>query len=946
MKNKIYKAILKQSPQAFISHNFKLNEISGEFEFSFFDANDSFYRTFQIQKETGTDQLINDFILNRDNKGFSWVQMFKEALPGQKVIIKKVWFERLKVWLKFKTYKVNNHIITTIVYPIYFEKEFRSPQKGELNKATIKKHRKNLETLLEVSNEFISIVDYSSLIKVIVDKGIEIMKVNCGILYILDNQKVDRVESYPKLPSHLTSDFKGKATDCFPLLTSVVSSQELILIKDTAKAQLSEIEFKIVQFYKCGTLLSLPLVIKGRVVGVLSIGKSGKTKYFSSIEMDIWLTLARQAVMVLKNIRMYEKMRRISGKLLRQNDEFIRVNNELTANYKWIQDINRELTDAKTRVEENEQKLINTRNELKLKLDYLLSPEMVIENPDLSDLFEIEHLQTIQDSFAYATGVASVITNSQVQQVTSPSNFNRVCEIIKDTEKGKQDCINCNIDFGNKSLKSEQPVVEKCYKCGFLVAVSPIFIGNHLVAYWIINQASTNGNESVIYKYAGEIGANKDLIMAAVKKLEPISPDRFNYIASLLWIIASDLSVMAYNNLLLARKVEEQKDYEARLIISKEMAEESDRLKTAFLQNMSHEIRTPLNGILGFSQLLKRDNLPEKKRNDYTSLIIDSANRLMAIVNDIIDISRLEAGDIIIKSEPVCLSGLLNNLYKEFKDKTGEKVILFGPVTPHTNSSITIISDGERLKQVLEKLISNAIKFTSTGEIKFGLEKKGDKLRFFVEDTGIGIPSGKIGLIFKPFYQADMDETREFDGNGLGLTIASRIVEKMGSKILVNSTPGCGSLFYFEFEPNQIIFDDVIYSDNGKISGLRKNYSIIVAEDEIINFLFIKDALEDNCDDVKFTIYHAKTGLEVIDLLKKYKDISLILMDIKMPSMDGITATRFVRKEFPGIPVIAQTALALSNEHKKAMEAGCDAYLTKPIKREYLIQTIYSFINK
>ncbi|WP_025007297.1 PAS domain-containing sensor histidine kinase [Marinilabilia salmonicolor] len=236
--------------------------------------------------------------------------------------------------------------------------------------------------------------------------------------------------------------------------------------------------------------------------------------------------------------------------------------------------------------------------------------------------------------------------------------------------------------------------------------------------------------------------------------------------------------------------ITEKKKCDQELIDIRQKARESEVLKAAFLQNMSHEIRTPMNAILGFSELAKMSDTPDDKRNSYLQIVIESTHRLLGIVDDIMDISKMETNNVVLKKSPIRLPGFLMSLYKSFADATGSRVKMNKPVIEPEFENATVYLDSARLRQVMENLLSNAVKFTKEGNIHFGCLKNNDNIRFYVEDSGVGIAPEMQSLIFQPFYQTDSGATRAFGGNGLGLTIASRIIDKMGSRIMVDSSPG------------------------------------------------------------------------------------------------------------------------------------------------------------
>ncbi len=387
-----------------------------------------------------------------------------------------------------------------------------------------------------------------------------------------------------------------------------------------------------------------------------------------------------------------------------------------------------------------------------------------------------------------------------------------------------------------------------------------------------------------------------------------------------------------------------QKLIEIELLQSKEKAEESDRLKSAFLANMSHEIRTPMNGIIGFSNLLSRADLPTEKRLNYSNIVTESCNMLQQIVNDILDISKIEAGQVKIKEEKVDINLLIDELSAFHLPATKITDLSLYSIKPLNKTAAIIRTDKIKLYQVLNNLLSNAIKFTDSGYIKFGYEVVNGTLQFFVKDTGIGIPIELQDKIFDSFRQVELELNRSYGGTGLGLAISKRLVSLLGGKIWVESEVGKGSIFYFTIPY-------LLATPKMENTGISKpessvldfdSLTILVAEDEEINYLFIEEVLKE----LKIKLIHARNGKEAVELVKSRPDIDLVLMDIKMPVMNGYEATGQIKKFNPDLPVIAQTAYALAGDRIKALNAGCDDYLSKPIKSEDLSVIIHKVLHK
>ncbi len=383
-------------------------------------------------------------------------------------------------------------------------------------------------------------------------------------------------------------------------------------------------------------------------------------------------------------------------------------------------------------------------------------------------------------------------------------------------------------------------------------------------------------------------------------------------------------------------------DLNMKLIAAKEKAEESDKLKSSFLANMSHEIRTPMNSIIGFSKLCLRDQLEEDKRKLYAGYVIENGEQLLSIVNDILDLSKIEAGQIKIKPVVFCLNGLIDNLFLNCQQHNTKGLLLLHK-KGLPDSLCQVWGDKVRINQVLSNLLNNAMKFTAKGHIRMGYSLTDRYIQFSVEDTGIGIKPEHQTAIFERFRQADPETTRIYGGTGLGLAICKKLVEMMDGRIWLESEPGKGSVFSFTI-PYVPAEKDFATTDNGAASDSQENRSsrpsVLIAEDEESNFIFLNEILKEN----KYNVLWARTGKDAVDIALSNMEIKLVLMDVKMPGMDGFTATRLIKEKRPRLPVVAQTAFAMISDRETALANGCDDYIAKPIDQELLLKILSRFI--
>lgn len=379
-------------------------------------------------------------------------------------------------------------------------------------------------------------------------------------------------------------------------------------------------------------------------------------------------------------------------------------------------------------------------------------------------------------------------------------------------------------------------------------------------------------------------------------------------------------------------------DINKELIISKEKAEESDRLKSAFLANVSHEIRTPMNGILGFTQLLESSELSKEESVSYLEIIRQSGLQLMNIINDVIHVSKIEAGEVKLNLSIINIKSFLHNVYSFFEPSIKLKNLKFSYDLDIKEQDNFIYSDETKLRQIIINLLSNALKFTSSGEIKFGCTKRNDFIEFFVKDTGIGIDVEHHKSIFERFSQVEIAPSKKFGGTGLGLSISKSLSELLGGIIRVESELNKGAAFFFTIplkKPDQA--DIVSISHNtSSVSPDWHGKTILVADDEYVNYLFIQLILKDT----KAVSLIARDGKEAIEMFDLHPEIDLVLMDIKMPEIDGLSVIKHIRKTRKNIPVVVQSAYVQNEDKANAFLAGCNDFISKPIDKEKLLALI------
>lgn len=384
------------------------------------------------------------------------------------------------------------------------------------------------------------------------------------------------------------------------------------------------------------------------------------------------------------------------------------------------------------------------------------------------------------------------------------------------------------------------------------------------------------------------------------------------------------------------RDISLRKKTEKALLEAKEKAEASDALKTAFLNNISHEIRTPLNGILGFGQIIAYSNLTESERLEYLGILQQSTDRLIHTVTDYMDISLIVSGNLEVHKGTFELNEFMEEMLSRVRTRNLAKSIDIQLKKPGEYTEMLLYSDRELLQKVMEHLLNNAIKFTPQGQISFGYNAQDDGVEFIVKDTGIGISNESMNTIFEAFRQEDVGITRAYEGSGLGLSIAKGIINKLGGKIWLESKKEQGTTVHFTLPGAHTPALPETRIPLPEAIKLPDHPLILVTEDDESNYLYIEVVLQK----MGFKVMHAANGKIAVEKCRQHAEINLVLMDIKMPVMNGLEATRLIREFRSSLPIIAITAYALSGDEYRIKQAGCDDYLAKPVRKDLLVNMV------
>ncbi len=792
----------------------------------------------------------------------------------------------------------------------------------------------------------------------VLNKGLDIFKKETS-LKVLKSEK--DIEEMNVLVSASSIDLDGNRG-------VLVSIDDITLLKDHEKSltqaydMLKESETK----YKVAFRTSPDAINITRLNGEYVETNEGFTRLTgfnrsevigkTSAEIDIWSIPEHRIELIeglqkngyVENLESVFRMKDGRLKTALMSGRIIEINKEphilsITRDISERKEAEQKLIKAKQETDKVNKVLEQTKDQLKLRLDAVLAPEIEVEEIDITEIIDLELLQYIQDTFAMATGVASVITDISGKPITKPSNFTGICKLVRKTRQGKFNCANSDKSLGKKAIEADHPVYDFCKSCGFVDAATSISIAGHPLALWLIGQANLgNVTPAGLTEYADAIGADREAIVADFNEMADMPLVQFQRILNLLHVISREISSLAYNNLMLARKNEDQEKINNELVIAKENAEKANKLKSAFLANMSHEIRTPLNGILGFVDiLLTSKNKTKEQRNTFADIIRKSSDSLLQIINDILDISKLESGSLkVIKSE-FNLNRLLDLLYNTYSEKAATMYKKINIYLNNRIGDILLYTDENRLRQILSNLLDNAFKFTESGYVEFGISKLlHDEIVLYVKDTGIGIDANDLKIIFDRFTQVDQSSKKVYRGAGLGLSIVKELLNLMDGTITVESEPGSGSIFYVALPVGQ----EKILGNQKRIpvdqKPERRDIKVLIVEDNESSAIYLEELLSDYSSDISL----CNNGRDAIDKVK-LNAFDIILMDIGLPDLSGFEVVKEIRKFDIHIPIIAQTAYAQDTDKKNALDVGCNDYVTKPINSAILLDKISKLVS-
>ncbi|MFD2561409.1 response regulator [Aquimarina rubra] len=553
-------------------------------------------------------------------------------------------------------------------------------------------------------------------------------------------------------------------------------------------------------------------------------------------------------------------------------------------------------------------------------------------------LFESQHVIVTRKNTTFGSNIESLFDKTLVL----PKNYG-ISEILNDKYP----------DLNIVTLRNELDCLTTLNAGEYDAYIGPRAVANHYIRSKKLNNLKISSGTNLNYEPGIAIN-NSNVILDGIisKALASITKEEREstldnwlyqnvvpfYQTSRFWIIVSLVSLLAFVlgaffNSYLKYKIQQKKE---ELIIARDIAEESNRLKTNFINNIPQEIRTPMNGIIGLSEYLNEEDLSPEERQKYTQMIIGNSKELLSIIDNILEISQLQTKRFTLRLVEINLRNVFKSLVAYYEVKAEEKNINFYIESNLTNSQNIVLMDRPKLNKILNVFVDNAVKYTSDGSITISYKIKEDFLLISVKDTGVGISEKNQTKIKNNLTSTAENTIGGYDGIGLGLTIAKKNADFIGGQITLVSEENKGTTFTL-----QVPYNPVSKNEKNNNEEIDKNLSkkekhiILIAEDGETNFLFLKTILT-KMNDYDFTIYRAKNGQEAVTICQENQNIDLVLMDIKMPVMNGYDATSYIKKMRPDLPVIAQTAYSIEEDVQKALDAGCDDFVSKPVDRKVL----------
>ncbi|MGC1391844.1 MAG: PAS domain S-box protein [Bacteroidales bacterium] len=584
---------------------------------------------------------------------------------------------------------------------------------------------------------------------------------------------------------------------------------------------------------------------------------------------------------------------------------------------------------------------------IKYFYDFFLPEEREELKKSALDIFASrDTFENFTNSNLHKDGRHVILSTSGIPMVDNDGNLNGYRGVDKDiTERRKAEEA---IDQERRMLRTlidnlPDPIYVQDKECRKVIA-NKADVEN--IGY--ANEAEVLGKTDIelFPGKIGERGYRDDMkIISSGKPVFNLEEEFINASGVRRWLLTTKIPLLDKDGNItglvgIGHDITERKKTLEELIKAKDKAEESDKLKTAFLHNISHEIRTPMNAIVGFSALLGEPEIDEKARKSYIEIIMQSSDHLLSIITDIVDISNIEANLIKTYKNKISVNATLKSLCNQFMSKAYEKKINLVSQPGLNDYDALIMTDSTKLNQILSNLLSNAIKFTDKGQVKILYELKDNFLEFSVSDTGIGISPEHHNRIFDRFYQVQNAMERLYEGTGLGLAISKAYVEHLGGKMWLISEIGIGTSFFFTipYEKQVLAITPVNEKKVPESFVFPVKKVILVAEDVESNFKLIRYFLTGSNAEV----LHAFNGKEAVEKCLSTEKIDLILMDIKMPVMDGYTAVKLIREKNTVVPIIAQTAYA--DDREKAIECGCSGFISKPFDRKSLFKVLSEYI--